>query len=281
VKVVVIGAGLLGREVVAVLQHAGHEAELVSRSTGFDVTDPSYARLGADAVVNTAAYTNVDAAEYETREAYKVNAGGAEKIARMAKRTRSRLIHISTDAVFHATGLDGVRRTELDTPCPASVYGRSKLLGEQLAMSEYPETTIVRVANLYGEHGRNFGSKLQFMLKDQLMISTDKVRQVAPTWARWPAEVITELLDRDHRGPLYHVCPKDLTTWHGFAERMSEAMQRTALLRPTVIRYQAPRSRVGALDSVMLPLRGIDIPTWDELLSRYLGAERGRVMEQK
>lgn len=276
--VLIVGSGLLAHELDTVFNANAWRTVVRSRSTreSLDITQPMHtwqrwrrSRL----IVNAAGYTNVDAAEQASHEAFRINALGAESVARVAAEMKIPLVHISTDAVFHDEV--GARRAELDTPCPASVYGRSKLLGERLAVQACPETMIVRLANLYGVRGKNWASRLRHRVQRMEEVAADGRREVAPTWARWAAETIFALaVTKKLSGGLYHACPKGLTTWRGFADEMARHLGLTInRVHTAEISYEAPRGRIGALDSCMLPLRGIDIPTWEELLCRYLNEE--------
>ncbi len=148
--------GQLGSDLRRVL--ADEDVRALGRSD-LDVADlravaDAIAEFRPDVVVNSAAYTAVDAAETDEDAAYRVNAAGAAAVASAVARTGGRLIHVSTDYVF-----DGESRVpyEVDDPTePKSVYGRSKLAGEQAVRELLPQAYVVRTAWLYGAVGGNF-----------------------------------------------------------------------------------------------------------------------------
>src|SRR5262249_5876915 len=134
-KIVVLGAGgLLGRHVVEELEHVGGAEGLALPRAQCDSGDAETVRArteGARLIVNCAACTNVDGAEKDEEGAYRINALGAENVARAAAAHRAKLVHVSTDFVF-----DGAQREPYDEfarPNPLSIYARSKWAGEQLA----------------------------------------------------------------------------------------------------------------------------------------------------
>jgi dTDP-4-dehydrorhamnose reductase len=200
-----------------------------------------------EAVVNTAAYTQVDRAESEPELAFAVNARAPREIARACRDLGIPLIHISTDYVF-----DGSRRTpyaETDPVCPVNVYGRSKAEGEAGVRALLDRHIIVRTAWLYSAVGANFLKTMVRLARerDELRVVCDQTG--APTRAADLAAAILRILDRIESGAevpwgTYHFVGAGETTWFGFAERIVGGL---AAYHP------APRARVVPITTAEYP----------------------------
>ena len=155
-------------------------------------------------IVNTAAYTNVDQAEHEPKQAFAVNAHGVANLAQAAQKVGSRLIHISTDYVF--SGNTDQPYTYLDAPNPSNVYGKSKLAGELLALSLCDKTTIVRTSWVFSEHGRNFVPAVINKLLDNQTVEIYENNIGTPTYAGALADYIIELAETQSPRKVVHYC---------------------------------------------------------------------------
>lgn len=218
-RVLVTGAGgMLAADLLAA--STSHELVGVSR-TELDVTDRAAcirAAQGFDAIVNCAAYTNVDAAEADEDAAYAVNAQGAENLAAAAAAVGAMLVQISTDYVFDGAAASPYAE---DAPLsPLGAYGRTKAAGEQLALAVNPETVIVRVAWLYGMHGGNFVKTMLRLAdeRDTLTVVTDQVGQ--PTSTVEAAEAVLALLDAGVRSGTFHATCDGEASWWEFAREI-------------------------------------------------------------
>ena len=272
VRVLVTGAtGMLGHELALALE--GREFTALGRAE-LDVTDLASARAAVgdhDVVVNTAAYTNVDAAETDEDAAYAVNAIGPENLAIAAREHGARLIHVSTDYVF-----DGLAREPYaeDAPCaPRSAYGRTKEAGERLARAAHPSgTSIVRTAWLYGAHGQNFARTMLRLAgeRESWAVVDDQLGQ--PTWSRDLAGRIVEMIDVDAPAGVYHGTNSGSTSWFGFAQAIlrdagldPERITRTdsgSFVRP------APRPAYSVLGHAAWAKVGLaPLRPWDEALA--------------
>lgn len=177
-------------------------------------------------LINTAAWTAVDAAEAAPEAAHRANAAGPARLAAMCRRNGTKLIHLSTDYVFD--GAKAAPYTEIDPTSPTGVYGATKLEGEHAVLSELPEAVILRTAWVYAESGRNF---LRTMLGAAR--KTDRLRVVAdqrgcPTNADDLAQAVLAVAARitspsAPQGGIYHCAGSGETTWHGFAEAIFAA----------------------------------------------------------
>ena len=161
-RVLIFGnAGQLGRDLMKVFSADAHV-------TGYDlpavsIADPAavrecLARDTPDLVINAGAYTNVEGAEDNPAEAFRINEGGARIVAEVTRAANLPLIHYSTDFVY-----DGHKRTPYepgDAPNPLSVYGKTKLAGDEAVRAANPRHFILRTAWLYGPGGNNFVEKI-------------------------------------------------------------------------------------------------------------------------
>lgn len=222
VRILVTGAGgMLARDLVGALR--GHEVTALGRAA-LDITDRDAvhtALAGHDVIVNTAAYTDVDAAETSESLAHAVNAQGPAFLAESARDHGARLIHVSTDYVFGGDATEPYPETA--PVAPRSAYGRTKADGERLAQELYPDgTSIVRTAWLYGRHGSNFARTMLRLAaeRETWQVVDDQVGQ--PTWSADLAARIVEMIDGDIPAGIYHGTNSGSTTWFGFAQAVLE-----------------------------------------------------------
>jgi dTDP-4-dehydrorhamnose reductase len=179
-----------------------------------DEFDPEY-------IINCAAYTAVDQAEKEISEAYQLNAYGPENLAKACARSGARLIHISTDYVYD--GMAYQPYTEDVKPNPQSIYGESKLKGEENVVTTCPSALIIRTSWLYSPYGNNF-VKTMIRLgteRDLLKVVFDQVG--TPTYARDLASVIIGIVkksatdDTMWKPGIYHYSNEGVCSWYDFA----------------------------------------------------------------
>lgn len=263
------------------------------RVTGVDLGDLDISDLNTtmafcrelmpDVIINCAAHTAVDVCEAEPDAAYRANALGPRNLAMAAEEISAKLVHISTDYVFDGEGLplsqpgDGLQAGfrhyhEFDQPNPQTVYGRSKLAGENFVKQFCSRWFILRTAWLYGD-GNNF---VKTMLK--LASERDEVRVVTdqsgtPTSARALAACMLELLQTEAYG-LYHATCEGETTWHEFAEEIFRLRGLLTKVTPvTTAEFPRPalRPKYSVLDNSMLRMGGFSpFPLWQEELTLYL-----------
>ena len=188
-----------------------------------DLADPSSIEriatsIAPRAIVNAAAYTAVDRAEAEPALAFAVNRDGAANLAAAAARLRIPFVHLSTDYVF-----DGHKASpylEDDPVAPLSVYGQSKLAGEQAVREIYPGSLVLRTSWVYSSCGHNFVRTMLHLAATQNVVRVIDDQHGAPTAASDLARAILDILTspaaREAAG-LYHVTAAGETTWHGFA----------------------------------------------------------------
>jgi dTDP-4-dehydrorhamnose reductase len=220
------GNGQLGRELGRAAAARGIALRGLSH-TDADIADAAavaaaFARCKPDLVVNAAAYTKVDLAETDVEAARKANEVGPAVLAGACASAGIPMLHVSTDYVF-----DGSKEgayLESDPVCPISVYGRTKVAGEEAVRRTLRRHVILRTAWLYSEFGPNFLKTILHLAatRDELRIVADQYG--SPTCARQIAEAILHVApafmrDQDLAGT-YHFTADGVTTWHGFAGRV-------------------------------------------------------------
>jgi dTDP-4-dehydrorhamnose reductase len=288
--VLVTGAdGMLGHDVARAGERAGHELVLVDLPE-IDITDAAAVdelldRVAAEAgslqaVVNCAAWTDVDGAESKREQAHAVNADGAGNLARGAARIGAALLHLSTDYVFDGlapTGADGRPRAyvESDPTGPRSVYGTTKLDGERQVLSASPIHTVVRTAWLYGVDGPNFVETMLRLAGERHSVQVVDDQVGSPTWSGHLAPALLGLLEREVRG-LVHLTGGGKVSWNGFAKEIFRQAEVNCAVEPASSEQMArpaPRPAWSALSSErddVLPM-----PDWRDGLAGYLAARAG------
>jgi dTDP-4-dehydrorhamnose reductase len=254
-KILLLGKnGQLGWELQRSLAPLG-ELIAVDRHEGGDLSDPAALAATVHAVqprviVNAGAYTAVDKAESESALAYQVNAGAAGVLAREAAKSGALLLHYSTDYVFDGSG-DAPRAEDAPTG-PLSVYGRSKLEGEELIRASGCLHLILRTSWVYAARGGNF-AKTMLRLgaeREQLKIIADQIG--APTGADLLADLSAHMLRAtllDHSlGGTYHAVASGETSWYDYA-------------RHVIARARARGMHLKVEDEHILPIPTRDYPT--------------------
>jgi len=277
-------AGMLGLDVLRAGERAGHELIGLTRGE-LDVTDPAsvqraVAGTAPEAVINCAAWTDVDGAEAQPEQAMAVNADGAGELARAAGQAGASMVHVSTDYVFAGQApLDAVGAPraylESDPTGPRSVYGRSKLEGERGVLAASPRHAVVRSSWLFGTGGRNFAETMLRLAGEREAVQVVSDQVGCPTWTGHLAPALFGLLERDVAG-LVHLAGTGAVSWNGFAReifRQAEVECRVEDATSAQMARPAPRPAWSALESQrgdVLPL-----PPWQDGLAGYLAARAG------
>lgn len=228
-----------------------------------------------DCIVNCAAYTNVNKAEEDTELCDKLNHLAPANLARVAAKHQIGLIHVSTDYVFN--GEHYVPYKEDEPTCPNSVYGATKLAGEQAILSIHPEALVIRTAWLYSTFGNNF---VKTMLRlgserEELGVVFDQIG--TPTYARDLARTIQHIMVKGIVPGIYHYSNEGVCSWYDFT-KMIFALGgiTTCQLKPLhTDEYPTPAARphYSVLDKTKIKQTyGIDVPYWVDSLRECISS---------
>ncbi len=274
------GHGQCGRRLI--VRGAARGLQVLARSRAeLDICDPDAlaSRLAADApdaVVNAAAFTQVDAAETAGEATYAVNAIGAGNVARACAAQGIPLLQLSTDYVFD--GELGRPYREDDPPGAVGEYGASKAAGEALVLAA--GGTVIRTSWVFAEGGHGFVQRILAGLASKPSIRVVTDLHGTPTWADDLADALLELAVRGAPGGILHYTGDGATSRHGFACAIAEAagidVTRVVPTTSEDDRRNAARPRATVLDTTKIQALGIVPRPWTIGLARVVSAERGR-----
>ena len=264
-------AGMLGRDVVAAAESAGHDVTALARRD-LDIADPAAVRAAVDAarpeaVVNCAAWTDVDGAEEHEADATRINGDGAGNLAAAAPY----VVHVSSDYVFDGTATVPYR--EDDPTGPAGAYGRSKLAGELAVAAAGNQHAVVRSAWLFGVHGKNFVATMLRLAEDRDEVNVVADQIGCPTFTGHLAPALVEIAEQ-RLGGVMHVAGGGSCSWHELAQAtFEEAGADCRALPVTTAEFPrpAPRPAWSVLGSTRPEVPAL--PAWREGLSAYLRSE--------
>lgn len=257
-RIIVTGAqGQVGWELTRRATALGHEV-LAWDQPELDISDAAAVDQALDLsqahlVINAAAYTAVDKAEQEPQTAFSVNRDGPAHLAAACARLGIPLLHISTDYVYDGGKIDPY--VEDDPTTPMSVYGASKLAGDEIVRRLLPRHLILRVSWVFGIHGHNFVRTILRLAREREALRVVADQRGCPTWAGDIADVLLELagrvaeIDANCAWGTYHYCGTPATTWHGFASaiveqaRTHEPLQVHTVTAITTADYPTPAAR--------------------------------------
>jgi dTDP-4-dehydrorhamnose reductase len=268
-RLLVTGAkGMLGHRVLAIARERGHDARGTDLP-GVDLTDAAAVRRLVDdtrpeAIVNCAAYTDVDGCEADEELATRVNGDAAGNVARCGVP----VVHVSTDYVFAGDG----RRpyVESDPPAPRTAYGRSKLAGEELVRAAGDGHAIVRTAWLFGEGGKNFVDTMLRLgaERDEVSVVFDQVG--SPTWTGHLAPELVTLAESGASG-VFHAAGGGACSWFELAieaMRLRELDCRVVAVTTEEFPRPAPRPAFSVLETERED--GIRLPDWHEGVAQHV-----------
>lgn len=282
-KILVTGAaGMVARAVIDYCETIGDTVSAAARQQ-LDISDrnavfETLEREKPEAIINCAAYTDVDGAESNQEKCYATNARGAENLALGCKKIDCAFVTISTDYVF-----DGAKSgfyTQRDTPNPLSVYAEAKLEGEIRARNAYARSIIVRSGWIFGVGGTNFLSALHRLLAERKQIKVISDSYGTPTFAGDLAKRLRKLVELD-LPCIFHVTNAGAgTSYEGFARRVCEIKGFDASLVKTIsvkdLNRPAPRpvnSKLACLFSEKFGLA--PLPKWEKAVAEFLGQKKG------
>jgi dTDP-4-dehydrorhamnose reductase len=277
-KVLITGAnGMVAKATIDHCRSIGDEVVAVARQE-LDISEARavfelFEREKPEAVINCAAYTDVDGAESNRDVCYQVNSLGVENLALAAKNIDCAFVTISTDYVFD--GLKTDFYTQRDTPNPLGVYAKSKLAGEIRGRNAYARSIVVRSGWIYGAGGTNFLSVMPQLLAKGKTIKAISDSYGTPTYAGDLASRLRELAELDLPG-IYHVTNAgNGATYQGFAQKICEIKGYDESLLESVsvndLKRPAPRpisSKLACLFSERLGLA--PLPEWEQALGKFI-----------
>ncbi|WP_407413290.1 dTDP-4-dehydrorhamnose reductase [Methanobrevibacter sp.] len=252
-KILITGSnGMLGHDLDKVLADK-HELVLTTSKT-LDITDKQHiidfiCDVKPDIVINSAAYTDVDACEENQGLAYCVNGEGVRNLALACKEVDCALVHISTDYVFDGTAREPIG--EDGEIGPISVYGKSKLKGEEAILEILDKYFIVRTAWLYGINGKNFPKTMLELAKNHHEITVVYDEVGTPTYTPDLARAISDLIETDYYG-IYHLTNSGSCSWCEFARYIFEVAEVDVEVIPVTaseFARPAPRPSYSVLDN--------------------------------
>jgi len=281
IKILITGAnGQLGQSILK-FKHKPFQAEWISTDfEELDITDEQQVireidRLKPAAVINCAAYTKVDQAEKERKQAMALNAGGPDNLAKACHRQQALLIHTSTDYIF--SGHNFRPYIEKDIPGPESYYGETKLRGEKAVIHQHNRSVILRTSWLYSPYGHNF-VKTIFRLskeKDELRVVSDQIG--SPTLAEDLAHAVLKTASYYLNNPdeltqteIFHVANTGVASWYDLAVAIIRFGKIDCRILPVTSEeypLPAPRPMYSVLDTSKFRTRfWPELPHWQERL---------------
>lgn len=274
-KILITGSnGMLGHDLENVLKNK-HELILTTSKT-LDITDKDKTmeiikENNPDIVINSAAYTDVDGCETNQDLAYAVNGQGVKNLALACRQIDCPLVHVSTDYVFDGTARDPI--PEDGEIGPISVYGKSKLMGEQAIEEILDKYFIVRTAWLYGINGKNFPKTMLELAENHPEITVVYDEVGTPTYTPDLAYGISELIETDFYG-IYHLTNSGSCSWCEFARYIFEIAGRDVNVVPvTASEFSRPAPRPSY--SVLMNKKWIEngfepLRDYKEAISEYI-----------
>jgi len=191
-----------------------------------------------DCIINAAAYTAVDQAEKDSETADRINHGAVAEIAGLCRQQGIHLVHISTDFIFNGKHYKPYQPE--DAPDPISVYGKSKLKGEQAVLKILKDQSlIIRTAWLYSSHGNNFVKTMLKLMAEKQSLNVIDEQIGTPTWAHGLATIIWVALEKEITG-IFHWTDAGVASWYDFAMAIQEEGLQTGLLDRAIPIFPIP-----------------------------------------
>ena len=283
-KIWVTGAnGQLGTEIRGLSEKYSQFVFIFSDIDTLDLTDASKVSQFMEEnqfnyVINCAAYTAVDKAEEDVTLAYQVNRNSIGYIAETAQQINAKVIHISTDYVFDGEGSEPYRET--DPTNPQSVYGKSKLEGEEILRKSCPESIIIRTAWLYSSHGNNFVKTMMRLGRERESLNVVADQKGTPTYAGDLAQAVLDIITWvEHKENLpvgiYHYSNLGEITWYDFALKIHELAGITGCKVAPVgtdeypVKAKRPQYSVLNKNKIQQTFQ-LQIPDWEDSLKKCI-----------
>ena len=284
-KILILGAnGQLGSEFTTFLKD---KAEVFAfNHNELDILDfkgliNKFFELSPDVVINCAAYTKVDQAEEEENLAYQVNAVGAKNVSFASFKVRAKVVYFSTDYVF-----DGTKNSpynEFDKPNPLSVYGKSKLFGEEFTKQLNPNHVILRTSWLYGINGSNFIKTIAKFAKEKSELKVVNDQFGVPTYTFDVVKQTWQLIQDDSVG-LYHSSNTGQITWFEFAKKIVEQLNLNTKVLPIKTNefpVLAKRPSFSVLENYLLKIENKNIMrSWEEAFNDFVNKYKKKLINE-
>ena len=259
-RIAIVGVGMLGKDLVSVLEEAGHD--VTSFNSSYDICDVKWMWkivLHCDLVIHCAAFTNVDLCEYEVAAACKINIEGTNNVAMFCEQEDIPMIYISTDQVFDGKNI--FRYCEKSIPDPKNVYGMTKYLGERVVESIVKKHYILRTAWLYGKHKSNYID--YYRNSEGSACVPDSISNPTSTVAL--SRMISKLISVMPESGIYNAVCSGSVSKKELAEKLSPGIdcEKWSSMAPRPYRTDLSNDKLAA---VIGP-----IPTWEQSLQEYLG----------
>lgn len=226
-----------------------------------------------DVLINCAAYTAVDKAESEKETAFKINAEGAGNLAAVCRKNNCSYLHISTDFIFDGTA--SVPVTESQKPNPLSVYGASKLAGDEIVVKENPGSVILRTSWVYSSYGNNFVKTILKLCKEREGLNIIADQTGTPTYARDLAAAILHIIQQPEWKPgVYNYSNEGTASWYDFAVAIRDLAELKTQINPIeTSQYPTPaaRPKFSVLNKRKVKETfGLQIPYWRHSLQQCI-----------
>ena len=285
-KIWIAGAdGNIGGELKRALKRSGKK--VITTDTDVDVTNMEevnrYAVIGRpDVIINCACLSDIEECERDMVKAYKINALGARNLSAAARQIGAVIVQLSTDDVFK--GSEDGTLTEFDKTEPISIYGKSKLAGENFARELNPKHIIVRSTWIYGYNNNDYVSKVINSARNGVVLEAPVNQLGSPTSADALAGFIAKVIESDEYG-VFHASCEGACSRFAYAKKILEITGLTSqYLRPTMYGANSTelmRPRQARLENLMMKMTEIyEMPSWEEALERHL-AERNDLFDNR
>lgn len=276
--IIVTGArGQLGIDVADKLKNGGYDVLGIDIAE-LDITDKSKVEkfittYRPEWLIHLAAYTAVDKAEDEPEICSLVNVTGTENLALACKQADCPMLYISTDYVYDGTGNDPRSEDSTEELHPLSVYGTSKLSGEQKIISNLDKYVILRTSWVFGIHGKNFVDTMLRLGRERSELTVVDDQVGSPTYTVDLANLICEIIEKQCYG-IFHATNEGFCSWAQFAEKIMEMANLNCKIIPILSKdypQKACRPKNSRLSKQKLVLSGLTpfLP-WEDALNRYL-----------
>ena len=278
-RILVTGSnGQLGSEMVALQAQQTHHQWFNLDINELDITDKNAVEQFVvnnkiDGIINCAAYTNVDKAEEDVALCYKVNRDAPQYLAQAIEKVGGFIIHISTDYVFNGT--NNIPYTEQDKPNPVTIYGKSKIEGEQYVCESCKQHIIIRTAWVYSSYGKNFVKTMIKLGKEKPSLGVIFDQIGSPTYARDLAKAIITIVNQGIIPGIYNFSNEGVISWYDFTKHIHQLANITSCKVAPIHTADYPtlaqRPHFSVLDKTKIKnTYNIEIPYWRDSLEECI-----------